>query len=562
MNFTQSIRVKIIALASIPVFLVTLALATTTYYQVQHLGAEERHQIRQQMMDDRKRELRQYLDLSLSSIQHLVNDTTTDDKLLQEQAKDILRRLRFGSDGYIFGYQFNGTNIVMGPKPALEGKNLLNLQDKKGAYLIRDLIQIAKEGGGFYTYYWDKPSKPNESVQKLSYATKIERWNWMLGTGFYIDSVEERLAEVQVQINESIASALMNVFGVATVFFTLAAIIGSLFASAITRPLHATADALQDIAEGEGDLTQRIDTEGSSEISAVSTGFNRFVDKIHSAISQVNDSASRIASSTSRLLTMANANSREIENQTAETQHMVTAISEMTKTLQIVASSASEVAQAASKAESESILGANVVEKTLQSIAELKDQVESAVLVINNLQTESENIGMLLEVIRNIADQTNLLALNAAIEAARAGEQGRGFAVVADEVRTLASRTQESTQEIQYIMERLQNGSSEAVRVMNSSQEKTMNTVEKAKLAGESLNAIKASVSSIHSMNTEIASAVEEQGAVAEEINRTVVNIAEISGHTSKCSKESAKASRELSVLGEQMQRLVKQFKL
>jgi len=562
MQFTRSICFKIIAIAAIPVFLVALALATTTYYQVIHLGEEESQQIRQQMMEDRKRELKQYLDLSLSSIQHLVNDTKTDDKKLQQQAKSILRQLRFGNDGYIFVYQFDGTNIVMGPKPSLEGKNLLNLKDKKGVYLIKELISVARSGGGFFTYYWDKPSKPEQAVQKLSYASKIDRWNWMLGTGFYIDSVDDRLAEVQVKINEDVGNALLRVFLVAGAFFVLAAVIGAVFANAITRPLNATADALQDIAEGEGDLTQRIDTEGSAEISALSGGFNRFVDKIHSAISQVNDSAARIAKSTNRLLNMANTNSKEIENQTVETHKIVTAVTNMTNALQEVALGAAEVAEAASKAETESKNGADVVEETLSSIAELEKQVNAAVNVINNLQTESENIGMLLEVIRNIADQTNLLALNAAIEAARAGEQGRGFAVVADEVRTLASRTQESTQEIQQIMERLQSGSSEAVRVMNISQEKTMETVEKANLAGESLQAIKKSVSSIYAMNTKIADSVETQGAVAEEINRNVVHIAEISGHTSQCSKESAKASKELSVLGEQMQGLVKQFKL
>lgn len=276
----------------------------------------------------------------------------------------------------------------------------------------------------------------------------------------------------------------------------------------------------------------------------------------------MNESASRIAVSSEQLLQIADTNSKDIARQTEETQQMATAITEMTATVQEVARSASEAADAASHADSESQAGADVVNQTIASIGELVSEVESAVSVISTLESESENIGMVLDVIRNIADQTNLLALNAAIEAARAGEQGRGFAVVADEVRSLASRTQESTQEIQQMMERLQNGTGEAVRVMHSSQEKTRETVAKAQLAGTSLESIKASVSTIHAMNTQIASAAEEQGVVANEINRSVVNIADISKKTAQGSSNSAEASRTLATLGEEMHGLVKQFKL
>lgn len=562
MQLLSSLQGKIIALASIPVFLVTLALATTSYVEVVHLGEEELKQIDQQMMSDRKQELEQYIDLAISSISHLTENSNLDDAKAREEAKDILRRLRYGTNGYFFVYDLEGTNIVLGPKPSLEGKNLIGLQDKKGAYLVKDLIQIAKEGGGFYTYYWDKPDKNNEAVKKLSYAIKIDKWNWMLGTGFYIDSIDDRMMQVQAQIDENVQRTLITLSAVAAVFFLLAAIAGSLLSAAITRPLKSTADAMNDIAKGNGDLTRRLDARGSLEISAVSTGFNSFTDKIHGAIRQVNESAAGIASAAGQLLKLAETNSGDIARQTEETQQMATAITEMTATVQEVARSAAEAAQAASRADNESLSGADVVDKTINSIGKLVDEVESAVSVINNLEAESENIGMVLDVIRNIADQTNLLALNAAIEAARAGEQGRGFAVVADEVRTLASRTQESTQEIRQMMERLQNGTSEAVRVMNSSQQKTRETVENARLAGESLNTIKLSVATIHAMNTQIASAAEEQGVVADEINRSVVNIADISKHTAQGSLQSAQASRALSTLGAQLNTLVSQFKL
>ncbi|MCB1904940.1 MAG: cache domain-containing protein, partial [Gammaproteobacteria bacterium] len=521
------------------------------------LGQEELEQVETLMMQDRRERLKSYIDHALTAIVHLEKNDEN-----QERVKTILRNLRYGESGYYFVYDNDGTNLVLGPKPQLEGKNLIGIKDKKGAFLVKDLIDIANKGGGFYTYWWDKPGRENEPARKLSYAAKVPNWGWMIGTGFYIDEVDTKLAELQAQINQNISRTLATIFGLATLFIALSAIAGYMLAKAIIKPLNATAGAMRDIAEGEGDLTRRLSEKGSTEIAAVSNGFNSFVGKIHNAVGQVNESASRIAVSSEQLLQIADTNSKDIARQTEETQQMATAITEMTATVQEVARSASEAADAASHADSESQAGADVVNQTIASIGELVSEVESAVSVISTLESESENIGMVLDVIRNIADQTNLLALNAAIEAARAGEQGRGFAVVADEVRSLASRTQESTQEIQQMMERLQNGTGEAVRVMHSSQEKTRETVAKAQLAGTSLESIKASVSTIHAMNTQIASAAEEQGVVANEINRSVVNIADISKKTAQGSSNSAEASRTLATLGEEMHGLVKQFKL
>ena len=557
MNMFKSLQAKIVVLATVPVLLVAATLAIQSYFEINRLGQEELEQVETLMMQDRRERLKSYIDHALTAIVHLEKNDEN-----QERVKTILRNLRYGESGYYFVYDNDGTNLVLGPKPQLEGKNLIGIKDKKGAFLVKDLIDIANKGGGFYTYWWDKPGRENEPARKLSYAAKVPNWGWMIGTGFYIDEVDTKLAELQAQINQNISRTLATIFGLATLFIALSAIAGYMLAKAIIKPLNATAGAMRDIAEGEGDLTRRLSEKGSTEIAEVSNGFNSFVSKIHNAVGQVNESASRIAVSSEQLLQIADTNSKDIARQTEETQQMATAITEMTATVQEVARSASEAADAASHADSESQAGADVVNQTIASIGELVSEVESAVSVISTLESESENIGMVLDVIRNIADQTNLLALNAAIEAARAGEQGRGFAVVADEVRSLASRTQESTQEIQQMMERLQNGTGEAVRVMHSSQEKTRETVAKAQLAGTSLESIKASVSTIHAMNTQIASAAEEQGVVANEINRSVVNIADISKKTAQGSSNSAEASRTLATLGEEMHGLVKQFKL
>ena len=251
-----------------------------------------------------------------------------------------------------------------------------------------------------------------------------------------------------------------------------------------------------------------------------------------------------------------------VESQKDETVQVASAITQMTATVQEVANNAESATSAAADADSEAKAGNQIVSSTVQAISELATEVESSASVIEKLKGDSENIGAVLDVIKGIAEQTNLLALNAAIEAARAGEQGRGFAVVADEVRTLAQRTQESTAEIENLINALQGGAEEAVTVMTRSRDRASHTVEQAKHAGESLSSITRAVGTILQLNTQIATAAEEQSSVSEEINRNVINIQDISEQTASGAEQTASASAELARLGEQLQNLVGQFKV
>jgi methyl-accepting chemotaxis protein len=250
-----------------------------------------------------------------------------------------------------------------------------------------------------------------------------------------------------------------------------------------------------------------------------------------------------------------------VSNQKQETEMVASAITEMTATVQEVASNAEGASRAAADADNEAKEGNQVVNSTVQAITALAREIEDSSAVIEKLKGDSENIGTVLDVIKGIAEQTNLLALNAAIEAARAGEQGRGFAVVADEVRTLAQRTQQSTAEIEGLIDALQGGAEQAVSVMTQSRDRAGATVEKAQHAGQSLSSITQAVETILQMNTQIATASEEQSAVSEEIQRNVVNIQTISEETSMGAEQTSSASAELARLGEQLQALVGQFK-
>jgi len=315
------------------------------------------------------------------------------------------------------------------------------------------------------------------------------------------------------------------------------------------------------IAEGRGDLTQRLDPTANDEFGELASSFNAYVESLQHIIQEATRSSTQMSAAAEELSVITNQSQRGGLQQQSEIDQVATAMNEMSATVQEVARNAAVAAEAARKANGDATSGKQVVQETVNAINEVAAEVEAATAVIHKLNADSNQIGTVLDVIRGIAEQTNLLALNAAIEAARAGEQGRGFAVVADEVRTLATRTQDSTREIQKMIEGLQVGTRNAVQVMEHGRSKAQASVHQAASAGESLNSITGVVGTISDMNAQIASAAEQQGAVAEEINRNIVNISQISGQTAAGAGQIASASNELVQLAVRMQGLVGSFK-
>lgn len=358
-------------------------------------------------------------------------------------------------------------------------------------------------------------------------------------------------------LEESILSNLL----ITVALLIVGIVIAILIARAIARPIGKAVDAMNNIAKGDGDLTLRLEDSGNTEVAKLGAAFNLFADKVRSLVMDVANSTSQLSSAAAQMSAITSESNSNISHQRNEIDQVATSMNEMTATVQEVARNASEAATAARQADTEANRGQDIVQKTATSIKSLAREVEGAANVINKLESDSESIGQVLDVIRGIAEQTNLLALNAAIEAARAGEQGRGFAVVADEVRTLASRTQKSTQEIQGMIERLQNGTREAVKVMQQGRSQASSSVEHAQSAGTSLGTITSAVTRITDMNTQIASAAEQQSAVAEEINRNVVNINTVADQVTQASTQIDSASHELAKLATQLQTIVGRFK-
>ncbi len=315
-------------------------------------------------------------------------------------------------------------------------------------------------------------------------------------------------------------------------------------------------------ALAEGNLTAQTSYQGKDELGQIANGLNNMGGQFRQIIQDLSGAASQLASAAEETSAVTRDTNQNILRQQQEVEQVATAMNEMNATVHEVAKNASSAAGAAHNADEQATNGKRVVEKTMDAIESLADEVNSTAGAIRSLAQDSETIGTVLDVIRGIAEQTNLLALNAAIEAARAGEQGRGFAVVADEVRTLAQRTQKSTQEIQEMIERLQKGTSTAVDAMEKSQERAHAGVQQAAEAGTSLDAIKKAVDNITDMNTQIASAAEEQSAVAEEINRNINNISQVAEQSATGAEQTAAASEQLARLAEQLQTMVIRFRV
>ncbi len=317
-------------------------------------------------------------------------------------------------------------------------------------------------------------------------------------------------------------------------------------------------NALQAMAKG--DLTHKVTLLGKDEFAWMCWEYSQARKGFSELVKEIIGNSGQLAAAAEELSAITEQSTGGVMRQQGEIQQVATAMNEMSATVTEVARNAGNAATAAQNADEQAKSGCEVVNLTVNTINSLASEVQRTSEVIENLKGDSISIGAVLDVIRDIAEQTNLLALNAAIEAARAGEQGRGFAVVADEVRTLASRTQQSTQEINDMIERLQSGANQAVSVMEQGRNKAEESVEQAAKAGEALETITSVVDSIKSMNMQIASAAEEQSSTAEEINRNIVNISEVAEETAGGSRETASASDELARLAADLQAQVNKF--
>ena len=510
----------------------------------------------------------------------------------------FLRQLNQQQDGWFFGFTQSGqpTMVSMFQEANGEVKMFANYQQPSGLAMsglsksMDDMVSLLNgfkiENTGF-VFLTDSQgdvqihrerSRSDSSLQKLygpqasqllnksgfNLITTESQGQELFVASLYVSSMDWFVigvvptGEVFAELDETAQKMLIMTAVVALAFILM----GVVLANSITQPIKLLAKRFSDLGEGDGDLAQRIEVKGNDEIAQLSKGFNGFIEKIHESMKEVCSTSQALqvaAESVSNKAHITHDNSQEQRDQTLQ---VVAAINQMGMTISEIASNAATAAETATQASGNTEVGRSVVNKAKDAISRLAQDIESTGQVVEQLASTTQDIGSILGVIRDISEQTNLLALNAAIEAARAGEQGRGFAVVADEVRNLASRTADSTEEIQKMINQLQSDAKDAVTAMSAGKVITLEGVSASDEAVDVLGGISDRIVDISDRNTQVATATEEQSTVVHTINQNIEEINAINEVTTGTAEQLAEASQELRDLSSRLDKMVGSFKL
>jgi len=469
----------------------------------------------------------------------------------QKQAAERIASMRYDGTNYLWINDL-GPKMVMHPlRPELNGTDLSENKDPNGKALFVEMANVSRDKGkGFVEYAWSKPGN-TKPVPKISYVELYEPWGWVVGTGIYVDDVTAHIRQIQI----GIGIALLGILA-------LSILLAWLVSRTVTGPIKAVVDTIRDIAQGEGDLTRRLPIHGKNEIGELSEWFNTFIGKLHGIICQVSDSSLQLASSSLQLQQTTKQMTDSIAQLSSQSTSLATAGEEMSATSGDIANNCHHAATNAGGATQKANQGVAVVGQSIAVMSTIAERVQNAASTVGALGVRSEQIGAIIGTIEDIADQTNLLALNAAIEAARAGEQGRGFAVVADEVRALAERTTRATKEIGEMIKAIQKETKDAVTSMEQSVTQVEQGTSHTADSGRSLQEILDIINNVTEQISQIATAAEEQTATTREISSNVMNLNDLAKQNDHALRETAVAANDVSRQAEELKELVGKFRL
>ena len=516
------------------------------------LAATSLFQLRQSMLEDRKAKTQNLVQVAVGILEHhykLASSGKMSEEDAKKAAREALRPLRYGEEDYFFGFDTSGVYFLHGGKPEWEGTNKLDLQDKRGNYLIRDLIAAGKAGGGFVEYWFPRAGQTQE-LPKLSYAAMFSPWGWVIGTGIYIDDVDREFRQNAI---------LFAAIGLA-VLIALSLIGWQVSRSIIDQLGGEPNDAaiiMQRIAAG--DLTAQV---GNAPPESLLHTLGSMVDALRTMVREINDDANRLVQNAEQIAHVSDDIANVAAEQSDATSAMAAAIEELTVSSTHISDSARESAQNSNEAVRLSTEGSQRVGQATQAIRQIAGTVSSASEKIRALETRANEVSSIANVIKDIAGQTNLLALNAAIEAARAGEQGRGFAVVADEVRKLAERTSTATTEIEQMIVGIQSETIGAVEAMATVLPEVQNGVELATSASDSLQGIEHGARQTLEHSGTVADATQEQSAAATLIAQRVEQVANALEQTTDSIRGAASSAHGLEEIANNLKQLISRFRV
>ncbi|MDD4977401.1 MAG: methyl-accepting chemotaxis protein [Gallionella sp.] len=473
--------------------------------------------------------------------------------LSEEQAKiialDAIKALRYDDKEYFWINDLTPTVLMHPIKPALDGKDVTDLKDPNGKHLFVEFANIVKkDGAGFVSYLWPKPSF-DQPVEKISYVKGFAPWGWVIGSGIYLDDIDAIFWN-STKWMMGIIAALMVV-----IYILLQMVIRS-----VTNPLSDIQHAIQRI-QSTKDLSQRVQLTRNDEIGHIANSFNQMVESFQQIIHQVISGAHEVQKSSEHLNEVSGRVLLSSNTQSAEATSVASVTEKMLNSIGQVSNNTRQTYSIAQESGALSIQGEQTVNDAAEEMSKIADAVNQSSGSINQLGEESKQISAIVQTIKEIADQTNLLALNAAIEAARAGEQGRGFAVVADEVRKLAERTSKATVEISSMIDRIQSETREAVDGMREGSERVSGGVEKAHQAGKSMVTIRQGAQQVLDSVNEITAALQEQSDAGGQVAQGVESIARMADENCSAVSEIAATAERLAQMANTLQESVNQFK-
>jgi methyl-accepting chemotaxis protein len=505
------------------------------------------------LLEDRMVKTRHVVESTYGVLQHfqaLQASGALPEAEAKAQAISTIRRLRYDDKEYFWINDMQPQVVLHPIKPELEGKDASTIKDPNGTALFVEFVTTArKSGAGFVAYLWPKPGS-EQPQPKISYVKHFQPWDWVLGSGIYVDDVNRIFREEAAKLGLVVLSGLLVLGSMAF-----------LLARSILRPMMDMESAIQHI-QSNNDLTERVQIHHHDELGRIGTAFNRMIASFQETVQQVTDSSHQVSSASIQLSGMVQHMNERANKQNDAAAAMATVVEELTASIENIASSASDAQHIAQQSGQLSGQGAMVVENAVDEMRKIANSVDRSASFIEDLGRHSGQISAIAQTIKEIADQTNLLALNAAIEAARAGEHGRGFAVVADEVRKLAERTTQSTSEISAMVASIQTETSNAVASMAEGSAFVRDGVELASQAGESMQQIRNEASRVEIAVNDITHALREQNAASDHVASSSTQIAEMIHETCQEANSVADASRHLAEQAGRLQSAVARFRV